>query len=161
MDYAMNSERLNMGELVREMMYQFLIQISHWPVKSFNLPTLGSNISNICPPILEILVSILQQANFLNFLNISNKFNFEMWNGFEGSYTKKSDIRKDSNLSQDCRGWNGFEWKIRNQKICLFVHEIFQLFSYQSISGSKVPIWDCAPKLLWNNISPKTNEKDL
>ena len=157
MDYAMNSERLNMGELVGEIMYQFLIQISHWPVKSFNLPTLGSNISNICPSILEMLVSILQQANFLNFLNISNIFNFEMWNGFEGSYAKKSVIRKDANLSQDCRGWNGFEGsygqktkKIRNQKICLFVHEIFQLFSYQSISGSKVPIWDCAQKLLWN-----------
>ena len=37
MDSAMNNERLNMGEVVGEMMEPFLIQISHWLVKPFNL----------------------------------------------------------------------------------------------------------------------------
>jgi hypothetical protein len=37
MDSAMNNERLNMGEVVGEMMEPFPIQISHWPIKPFNL----------------------------------------------------------------------------------------------------------------------------
>ena len=41
MDSAMNNERLNMGEVVGEMMEPFLIQISHWPVKPFNLTYWG------------------------------------------------------------------------------------------------------------------------
>ena len=38
---AMNNERLNMGEVVGEMMEPFLIQILHWPVKPFNLTYWG------------------------------------------------------------------------------------------------------------------------
>ena len=41
MDSAMYNERLNMGEVVGEMMEPFLIQISHWPVKPFNLTYWG------------------------------------------------------------------------------------------------------------------------
>ena len=41
MDSAMNSERLNMGEVVGEMMEPFPIQISHWPIKPFNLTFWG------------------------------------------------------------------------------------------------------------------------
>ena len=41
MDSAMNNERLNMGEVVGEMMKLFLIQISHWPIKPFNLTYCG------------------------------------------------------------------------------------------------------------------------
>ena len=41
MDSAMNSERLNMGEVVGEMMEPFPIQISHWPIKPFNLTYWG------------------------------------------------------------------------------------------------------------------------
>ena len=41
MDSAMNNERLNMGEVVGEMMEPFLIQISHWLVKPFNLTYWG------------------------------------------------------------------------------------------------------------------------
>ena len=41
MDSAMNSERLNMGEVVGEMMEPFPIQISHWPIKLFNLTYWG------------------------------------------------------------------------------------------------------------------------
>ena len=41
MDSAMNNERLNMGEVVGEMMKLFLIQISHWPIKPFNLTYWG------------------------------------------------------------------------------------------------------------------------
>ena len=37
MDSAMNNERLNMGEVVGERMEPFLIEISHWLVKPFNL----------------------------------------------------------------------------------------------------------------------------
>ena len=37
MDSAMYNERLNMGEVVGEMMEPFLIQILHWLVKQFNL----------------------------------------------------------------------------------------------------------------------------
>ena len=37
MDSAMNSEKLNMGEVVGEMMEPFPIQISYWPIKPFNL----------------------------------------------------------------------------------------------------------------------------
>ena len=37
MDSAMNNERLNMGEVVGEMMKPFPIQISNWLVKPFNL----------------------------------------------------------------------------------------------------------------------------
>ena len=40
-DSAMNNERLNMGEVVGEMMKLFLIQISHWPFKPFNLTYWG------------------------------------------------------------------------------------------------------------------------
>ena len=41
MDSAMNNERLNMGEVVGEMMKLFLIHISHWPIKPFNLTYWG------------------------------------------------------------------------------------------------------------------------
>ena len=41
MDSAMNNKRLNMGEVVGEMMKLFLIQISHWPIKPFNLTNWG------------------------------------------------------------------------------------------------------------------------
>ena len=41
MDSAMNIERLNMGKVVGKMMEPFLIQISHWPVKPFNLTYWG------------------------------------------------------------------------------------------------------------------------
>ena len=41
MDSAMNSERLNMGEVVGEMMEPFPIQISYWPIKPFNLTYWG------------------------------------------------------------------------------------------------------------------------
>ena len=41
MDSAMNSERLNMGEVVGEMMEPFPIQISHWHIKPFNLTYWG------------------------------------------------------------------------------------------------------------------------
>ena len=41
MDSAMNNERLNMGEVVGEMMEPFPIQISHWLVKPFNLTYWG------------------------------------------------------------------------------------------------------------------------
>ena len=41
MDSAINNERLNMREVVGEMMKLFLIQISHWPIKPFNLTYWG------------------------------------------------------------------------------------------------------------------------
>ena len=41
MDSAMYNERLNMGKVVGEMMETFLIQISHWLVKLFNLTYWG------------------------------------------------------------------------------------------------------------------------
>ena len=41
MDSAMNNERLNMGEVVGEMMEPIPIQISHWPVKPFKLTYWG------------------------------------------------------------------------------------------------------------------------
>ena len=41
MDSAVNNERLNMGEVVGEMMKLFLIQISHWPIKPLNLTYWG------------------------------------------------------------------------------------------------------------------------
>ena len=41
MDSTMNNERLNMGEVVGEMMEPFPIQISHWLVKAFNLTYWG------------------------------------------------------------------------------------------------------------------------
>ena len=41
MDSAMNIERLNMGEVVGETMKPFLIQISNWLVKPFNLTYWG------------------------------------------------------------------------------------------------------------------------
>ena len=37
MDSAMNNERLNMGEVVGEMMELILIQIQDWKMKPFNL----------------------------------------------------------------------------------------------------------------------------
>ena len=40
-DSTLNNKRLNMGEVVGEMMEPFLIQISHWPVKPFNLTYWG------------------------------------------------------------------------------------------------------------------------
>ena len=45
MDTAMNSERLNMEEVVGEMMEPFPIQISHWPIKpvSYTHLTLPTN----------------------------------------------------------------------------------------------------------------------
>ncbi len=41
MNFAMNNERLNMGEVVGEMMEPFPIQISHWHIKPFNLTYWG------------------------------------------------------------------------------------------------------------------------
>ena len=118
MDYALRHEQRETqhGGGGGEMMYQFLIQIQHWPVKSFNLPTLGFkylkhlsiNFGNACVH--------LAASQFYEFLNISDIFNFEMWNGFEGRYgQKKSEIRKYANLSQP---WN----------LIFFENEIFFIF---------------------------------